>query len=278
MCASHEFAGMRVDKPLAFVRMNRSVSYCYICFTMIWTSEWNLHCQIHLDEVWHKVMQFGYNSVYVRFRYEWPGICPFCLEQGLVTQHNGHQLISHIHHMHLNKLESDGALSKCPCGDLDKLMSWNDLHDHMIDSHDIQLAAETVEKSVSTLLEPPPEDVEVVDTVDDLTTLPDVAPPPLELEPLYFPAEAVFGTEEFPNSPVRIYRMQIRNIGGTHPTPSQILPRYSDVEIQLQGVDESFAPPTSKGPKSHRPSLVIDNPWLGRDGKLAVNLVFESCT
>lgn len=166
---------MRVDKPLAFVRMNRSVSYCYICFTMIWTSEWNLHCQIHLDEVWHKVMQFGYNSVYVRFRYEWPGICPFCLEQGLVTQHNGHQLISHIHHMHLNKLESDGALSKCPCGDLDKLMSWNDLHDHMIDSHDIQLAAETVEKSVSTLLEPPPEDVEVVDTVDDLTTLPDVA-------------------------------------------------------------------------------------------------------
>jgi len=56
------------------------------------------------------------------------------------------------------------------------------------------------------------------------------------------------------------------------------LPRYSDVEIQLQGVDESFAPPTSKGPKSHRPSLVIDNPWLGRDGKLAVNLVFESCT
>lgn len=236
-CASHNFAGNLMEKPLQFVRMIPSVSYCYICHTMIWTSEWNMHCHGHLDEVRLKVSQLGYNSVLVRFRNEWPGICPFCLEEGLVKQQNGTSLAAHIH-SHLRQLERDDLMSKCPCGDLDKSMSWNEVRDHLIDGHDIRLAAHTIEKSVKTLLEAAaPQNVQEVETVRDRPTLPDDAPAPMDVPPHYFPSETLFASKEFPNCPVRIFRMRTSNLSSAYPTRSQIMPQYSDIELQFQGLD-----------------------------------------
>lgn len=136
-CRSYEFTGEPVDRPMKTNRMARSAAFCFICFSLVLKTDWLAHNSGHLEYVNAMVARSGFDCHALKLRYTRPGICPFCLKDGIVTQSTGgfpKHVLTHIHNM-----QKDAIKSVCPCGDNDLAMSWDVMIDHFIDTHGIPL-------------------------------------------------------------------------------------------------------------------------------------------
>lgn len=231
-CKSQKLAGHRVDKVMHITKMANSIAYCYLCYTLVHKSEWLAHNQSHIEEVRDMVAQFGWNQLYINSRTHRPGICPFCLKDGVVAQYADAGLGRHVRE-HLYRMQAEGLKSVCPCGESDLVMSWDALFDHLLEHHEIPLATSTIEETTNAMINSR-EEIDLGEDRAESTTEEEIsARYPIERASEYFSAaEGLFEVEDYADFPVPVFRLQTST---TTPTDDQLLPKYSDIAFAFGG-------------------------------------------